>query len=107
MFGLKVKVPGRAVTEKQVAQVPNPKPVGLFTLMVRGPIAAPAPMFTVIVIWVLLSTVVPMTVTPLPGLGTVAPGRKKFPVMTKVWSVAPWPRVLGLTEVTTGPVATV
>jgi hypothetical protein len=73
----------------------------LVTLMFTAPSAAFAAMANVAVIWVLLTTVVLLTVTSAPLTLTVAPVAKLVPVSVTP-TVCPWVPLFGLIEVSVG-----
>jgi hypothetical protein len=58
--------------------------------------------------WVELTKVTELTVTPAPNEeASEAPLTKPLPLIVTVWFEAPWPRELGLVEVTVGAALTV
>jgi hypothetical protein len=59
-------------------------------------------MVSVAVIWVALTTVTLLAVTPLPLTPTVAPERKLEP-LNVTFTAVPWVALLGVTEVKVGP----
>jgi hypothetical protein len=79
---------------------------GLVTVTERAPVAAPAAIVNVAVIWVALATFTEETVTPVPETLTVAPVSKLVPVRVTV-RVPPTSSVLGDCAVRVGAAPTV
>src|SRR5207247_161653 len=71
------------------------------TVTLRPPVEAFDAMVKVAVIWVALTTVTLLTLTPVPLMAMVAPALKLEPVRVTGTAVL-WLPVLGLTDVSTG-----
>src|SRR5437764_8659851 len=80
---------------------------GLVTVTSRTPDAALAATVMLAVSDVEVLKVVELTVMPVPENVAVAPFTNPVPAMVMLWLVAPWPRELGLVEVTVGAASTV
>jgi hypothetical protein len=81
----------------------------LVIVTVRAPVVAFPASVMLTVSEVALTNVVEFTVMPGPENETASPGplSKPLPVIVIVWLDAPWPRELGLVEVTVGAAFTV
>ena len=97
-----------ALTVKMPVPVPVPAS-GLVTVTLRAPVVALPAIVMFAVSEVELTKVVELTVIPVPEKLAVshAPLTKPVPVIVMFWLVAPWPRLLGLVEVTVGAALTV
>src|SRR6266511_978776 len=80
---------------------------GFVTVTLRAPVVAPTAIEMFAVTWVALLNVVEFTVMPVPENEALAPLWKPVPVIAMSWLIAPWPRELGLVEVTVGRALTV
>ncbi len=102
MFGIGAKVRvGPTLTVN--TPVPVPEPVsGLVTVTSRAPTVAPAAIEMFAVRLVALVKLVELTVMPVPENAAVAPVTKPVPVIVMSWLRAPWPRELGVVDVTVG-----
>jgi hypothetical protein len=95
LFGEVDVTTGEGLIVRHPAHVVEPATV--MTVTSRGPTAAVASAFTLIVSLMLLMKVVETTVTPVPDTDVVAPAWKLLPFTDRV-RVPAWPSVFGLTD---------
>jgi hypothetical protein len=106
LLGLVAVTVGPVLTVNMLVPVPTPASE-LMTVRLRAPVAADGAMLMFPVSEVALLNVTELTVMPVPENVTFAPLTKPVPLMVMFWFDAPWPRPLGLVELTVGPALTV